>query len=199
MQWNRRRGWRWRWGRIWLAGWAGGVQGELCGGAESPPEIWLWQSEVWSVCKITGKVTYNEILTSLMKMISQSFWVDLFESYKWSWDGGLSDRRNCAMWPMSRTQKERRQQRGGRHGWTQRHLLFLLTITCEFIKAKTSFTLKQSFFLPWAVSNIYLSLQGWFVWGWWDKGAAEVQALVGKAESFYTAGGTSWWVQVIPS
>lgn len=43
-----------------------------------------------------------------------------------------TDRRNWAMWPMSRTQRERQQQRGGRHGWTQRDLRFLLTTTCEF-------------------------------------------------------------------
>lgn len=87
------------------------------------------------------------------------------------WD--CTDRRNWAMWLMSRTQRERRQQRGGRHGWTQRRLLFLLTITCEFIKVET-LRLPQMFLCRLLSANINMSLQGRFLRGRWDNGAAEV-------------------------
>ena len=56
-------------------------------------------------------------------------------------------RRNWAMWLISRTQKEGQRPRGGRHGWTQRQLLFHLTITCEFVKVKTLWRPKTWLFL----------------------------------------------------
>lgn len=204
MQWKRGRWgrWRWRWGRIWLAGWAGGVQGELWGGAESHADIRLWQSEVWSVRKTTGEATDEDYFLTcesshFMNMMRQSWWIEVFLSFLNCW----TDRRNWAMWPMSRTQRERQQRRGGRHGWTQRDLRFLLTTTCEFCQnlwlPKTLLFTRHPLVLTVVDWNV--SLQGWFVWGWWDKGAAEVCSMVGKVESFHWAGGRSWWVQVLPS
>lgn len=181
MQWWCCRWWWWRWGRVWLAGWAGGVQGELWGGAASPAEIRFWQSEVRSVCKITGEVTdphyflICKILTAFLSVIRQSNLTDVFEVKMMKHDlmrWHCPDRRNWATWLMWRTQKEQQQQRGGWAGWKQRRLLFLLTITCEFIKVIPPPTPPPPGCLLSA--DIHVSLQGWFVWGWWDKEAAEI-------------------------